>query len=101
MPPSKYRSKVQYTTVQLFRFADIRKITLRTHPCQTKDDKVENIKKDSEFQDSLEFNKDMMFLVIHLRPPQVWQNVVIGGWKIINVDTKNNKVTLVGRFCSV
>ncbi len=54
-------------------------------------DKVENIKKDFESPKFLESNKGFLLLVICLPELQVWQNLLMSGWTIINIDTKNNK----------
>jgi len=62
--------------------------------------KMDNIKKEPEFQKFLDFNNDMTLLVVPIQHPQAWQSLVMSGWRIINVDNKNNQVTLVRGFCN-
>ncbi len=56
---------------------------------------MDNIKKDFEIQQLSEFINDMALLVVPIQYSQAWQILVMSGWRIINVDNKNNKVTLV------
>jgi len=62
---------------------------------------MDNIKEEPEFQKFLDFNNDMTLLVVPIQHPQAWQSLVMSGWRITNVDNKNNQVTLVRGFCNV
>jgi len=62
---------------------------------------MDNIEKGPESQKFLDFNNDIILLVVPIQHPQVWQSLVISGWRIINVNNKNNQVTLVRGFYNV
>jgi len=62
---------------------------------------MDNIKKEPESQMLLAFNDDMTLLLVPLQYFRAWQILVMSGWKIINVNSENNQVSLSRGFCNV
>ena len=63
---------------------------------------MDNIKtKEFEPQKILDFKDDVTILRVPIQPSPAWEVLLVSGWKIINVDNQNNRVTLSKGFFNV